>query len=112
MTSPYIIDISNRKLNDRRRPFLQKFLIKNLLSKPESTDLGKNEKKNEIVFKSLRNRYISDDDTPLFFIQQQLLYTNSIQIKHTPPQFTHVDQSQFRRVILRGLASHQNYLIL
>lgn len=113
MNSHSFTTISNRKLNDRRRPFLQKLLIKNLLSKPQSMDSEKNEKKNQSSFnhKSTHNTISnSDDDTPLFFIQQKLL--NSRQIKSPPPPLNHIDQSQFRRVVLRGLASHKNYLIL
>lgn len=46
-----------------------------------------------------------DDDTPLYLVQQRLLYS-------MPKTFSTVDQSQFRRVVLRGIHHRQNSLYI
>lgn len=108
----YLIDISNRKLNDNR-PFLQKFFIKNLLNNHDLLSSVKIEKFNLTInntnIKNNSNTHDeSDDNIPLFYLQQKFIssYKPTNQIP-----FQHIDKSQFRQVILRGLNTHQNYLL-
>lgn len=103
MNLTYFTDLSNRKLNDRFRPFSQKLLIKNLLKlQSETMDLEKNEKNNHVI---------SSDNIPLFYIQQQLLHNQTL-FTTSEQKLNHIDPSQLRKVVLKGLSSSQNYLIL
>ena len=109
--STRFIDLSYQKLNDERRPFLQKILIKNLLDlSTEPMVLRKNEKKIPIYNvnnSDLESDSDDDDNIPLFYVQKKLLNSSTCSIQNQ----NCIDQSHFRHVILKSISSHQNYLL-